>query len=1272
MGSGRTLALVGVALAALVAGALFLVLEDDGGTTPGGDDPALPGAGGDAPKDGPGAGKGDRKRSKVAGTGALFGVVKRRQGSAPASGQTVVVKREGAEPWTADSDEQGNFRVDGLGEGGPYEIVVEAKGFATIRLPGIALNRGEKRDVGTLWLDAAARAVVNVRTLTAEPVAGAKVAAYAAPNYDENYDWTKAVAQMAAEPVAVATATTDARGAAVFPELASGSWTFVASKPGLSREGRANVDLPGGESVEDIEILLRAAYEVKGRVLGDAGAPVPNALVVAARMANAWDIGNGALRIRTKADGEGKFRVDSLSAGTWSLLTCAPGGFPAISAVVKVPAVKEIDLRIATGGRLSGKVTNADTGAPVEGAVVRAVSWSGSAQIAETTTDATGAYAFDPLPAPVVNEMIVAKPGLVVERDGLRWQVTMVPSGDAAERNFEMRAGGSLDGVVTGPDNAPVAGARVQLWIGRINEGGEDGGTTTTDADGRFHYDGVAKGIAIAVVRSEGLYQRDLPADGWWSALQSPAPQSYRAEAGPGISAKVEVRMERGLRVAGKVEGPDGPLDGATVFVGAKRVRSGKDGAFAAEGIAPSPNLSIVASATGFVLAEEKTITVTEGQPVEDVTLRMQRQPVVRGKVYAAPGLALADARVTLGPQAGEDEMMAMPTMGGGEDSGDWHAVRSDGSFSIPIPFAEGQWTVRAAAEGHATTTSKPFAVTPAQLEYEASVTLVVGDTIAGRVTSGGAGVPGARISVTADFDGFDADFVDFGGESFDSAAVVAVTDGSGLFSVPNLSPGKYTVEASCPGLVKGRKDGVKPGGTAVELTLSPELEIAGKVVFEDGSPCAGVMVHGVRERDGGRQQQGDMTSEAPAGSDGRFVLRGLSEGRYRLRLESAWGSGANVRPFKSEPIAAGARDVTLTAQRGLTISGRVVDAEKKPVPGCWVNAQAEAKGANQWVGTMSKDDGTFEIAGLGEGTFTLNVQRPSVDGNNSRPQRRTQVAAGTKDVEILLEEGLVIEGVLLDASGKPLAQVHIAANPIPDPDRPDDGEVVHGQGAQTGADGKFRIGGLTPGRYGIQMQVWDPSSAAATKVLTGATVVSAGTSGLRLVAVEGQKITGICVDEAGAPLAGVQIQAQFGAGAGWRQSTSGADGRFELVGVPDGKHMLMVHADGRMSRQMEDVAAGTQNLRVELERGLRIAGRIVGADGRPLVEAEVQLTRTDDKAHGWATTDEEGNFVADGLAAGVYRVRVIIEDPNDPDGFEEKEAGTAKAGDESVSLTVR
>lgn len=1275
MGSGRTLALVGAALAALVAGALFLVLEDDGGNAPGDGDPVLPdGGGSDAPKDAPGAAKGDRKRSKVAGTGALFGVVKRRQGSAPAAGQTVVVKREGADAWTAEADEQGNFRVEDLGEGGPYEIVVEAKGFATIRLPGIALNRGEKRDVGTLWLDAAARAVVNVRTQAAEPVVGAKVAAYAAPSYDDSYDWSKAVAQMAAEPVAVATAVTDARGAAVFPELASGSWTFVASKPGLSREGRANVELQGGESVEDIEILLRAAYELKGRVLGESGAPVANALVVAARLSSVWDTGNGALRIRTKADAEGKYRVDSLSAGTWSLLTCAPGGIPALSASVRVPAVKEIDLRIAAGGRLSGKVTNADTGAPVEGAIVRAVSWSGSAQIAETTTDATGAYVIDPLPAPTVNDVSVEKAGLVVERDGPRWQVTMVPSGDATERHFSMRAGGSVEGVVTGPGKTPVAGARVRLWVGRVNEGGEDGGTTTTDGEGRFRFDGVAKGTAIAIAQCEGLYQRDLPADGWWSALQSPTPHSFRADAGPGIAAKVEIEMERGLRVAGRVDGPDGPFDGATVLVGGKRVRSAKDGTFAAEGIAPTPNLGIFASATGFVLAEPKSIAVTEGQAVEDVALRLQRQPIVRGKVYAAPGLTLADARVTLvAAEGAADERMMVPMMMGGDDEGgDWRAVRADGSFSVEIPSATGKWTIRAAADGHAATTSKPFDVSPAQLEYETSVTLVVGDTISGRAVSGGAGVAGARISVTHGFDAMDMG-VEWIDDTGGATSIVAIADASGLFSVANLGAGKYTVEASFPGFVRGSKIGVKPGGPAIELTLLPELEIAGKVLFDDGSPCAGVMVHAAPDAGSGNPEMGGPEmSSAPAGSDGRFLLRGLADGRYRLRVAAPWGSGVNVRPTTSDPIAAGSRDVTVKAQRGLTISGRIVDAQKQPASNCWINAEPETDGPRQWTGAQSKDDGTFEIAGLGEGTFTLHVQRQQMNGSSSRPQQRTKVPAGTKGLEIQLDEGLAIEGVLVDAAGKPLGQVQIAANPIRDEGAENDDERVWGQGTQTAADGKFRIGGLAPGRYSLQMQVWDPANAASAKVLTGGDSVSAGTSGLRLVAVDGQKIAGICVDEAGAPIAGVQVQAHLANNAGWRQVASGADGRFEVRGVPEGKHTLSFSGAERSSRQMDEVAAGTQNLRVELERGLKIAGRITGADGKPLAGSQVHLSRTDDKAHGWAMTDDEGNFAADGIAPGDYKVRVLVPKANEANSFEEKEIGTAKAGDEAVSLSVR
>ena len=56
----------------------------------------------------------------------------------------------------------------------PYDYHAAISGFATIRLPGMSLDRDEQRDLGTLWLDVAVSMTVRVRNYRDEPLAGAE------------------------------------------------------------------------------------------------------------------------------------------------------------------------------------------------------------------------------------------------------------------------------------------------------------------------------------------------------------------------------------------------------------------------------------------------------------------------------------------------------------------------------------------------------------------------------------------------------------------------------------------------------------------------------------------------------------------------------------------------------------------------------------------------------------------------------------------------------------------------------------------------------------------------------------------------------------------------------------------------------------------------------------------------------------------------------------------------------------------------------------------
>src|SRR6185295_13719035 len=125
------------------------------------------------------AATGGPKRPKPKGTASVVGEIRRSKGKVPVPDQEVQLVPEKGDPWTVKTDARGGFKLLEIPHGGPYELRVAAAGCGTIHIPGLALDRNEKRDVGTLWLDPSVSVTVQVRAWSDEPVAGATVEAFA-------------------------------------------------------------------------------------------------------------------------------------------------------------------------------------------------------------------------------------------------------------------------------------------------------------------------------------------------------------------------------------------------------------------------------------------------------------------------------------------------------------------------------------------------------------------------------------------------------------------------------------------------------------------------------------------------------------------------------------------------------------------------------------------------------------------------------------------------------------------------------------------------------------------------------------------------------------------------------------------------------------------------------------------------------------------------------------------------------------------------------------
>jgi hypothetical protein len=155
------------------------------------------------------------------------------------------------------------------------------------------------------------------------------------------------------------------------------------------------------------------------------------------------------------------------------------------------------------------------------------------------------------------------------------------------------------------------------------------------------------------------------------------------------------------------------------------------------------------------------------------------------------------------------------------------------------------------------------------------------------------------------------------------------------------------------------------------------------------------------------------MTSGAITGADGRFRLD-VEPGEYKL--------SARAQGFTGDPVTvtvgeSGTSDVRLALTRGTSIRGRVVDARGQGVAGLPVMAaQADGDGSRFGGMAMTLGDGTFEIGGLGSGSYTLSSQ-----SELGLFALRPGVAAGSDDVTLTLRRGGRALVTVLGPDGAPV-----------------------------------------------------------------------------------------------------------------------------------------------------------------------------------------------------------------------------------------------------------
>jgi 5-hydroxyisourate hydrolase-like protein (transthyretin family) len=323
------------------------------------------------------------------------------------------------------------------------------------------------------------------------------------------------------------------------------------------------------------------------------------------------------------------------------------------------------------------------------------------------------------------------------------------------------------------------------------------------------------------------------------------------------------------------------------------------------------------------------------------------------------------------------------------------------------------------------------------------------------------------------------------------------------------------------------------------------------------------------------------------------------------------------------------------------SISGHII-VDGKAAAGIAVAAfSAEAIRRVPTTQVKTDSEGSFKLAGLAPGSYQVAIltgNLTSVDPNAESPFSSNDVGA-SKDILLLagedvsgidlrLARGGVITGRVTDADNKPIVEETVSLHPIQDgPNTRMRPPVPIGQMYQTDDRGVYRIYGLPAGKYKVSVgrtaaqgfigspygfypltyypDVIDTSKADIVEVLAGAQATNID---IRVNRHEDTySVTGRVVDdETGAPVPGTNVTLMTARGDGGFSSaftgtSTGADGKFNLLGLASGRYGVYVSSDYSSAGVYSDpiyfevVDKDVSGLEIKATQGSSISGTIAG-----------------------------------------------------------------------------
>jgi len=432
-------------------------------------------------------------------------------------------------------------------------------------------------------------------------------------------------------------------------------------------------------------------------------------------------------------------------------------------------------------------------------------------------------------------------------------------------------------------------------------------------------------------------------------------------------------------------------------------------------------------------------------------------------------------------------------------------------------------------------------------------------------------------------------------------------TDASGLFAFDQLPPGEYVVVGQLlESLFTPTKKVIflEEESVRVEVSLIEGKKLRGRVLDSRGLPVESAhiaLLGDVASIQGIRQGDSKLFVEdfllaflnrfiatGITDSEGVFEFNGFVPCDYRIYVDSPPWARAEERIAAEDQ-----QECTIVLELGGSLRGQVVDRSGSPIPGMAMRVSNESAIRNAIFESFSRvvsgEDGSFQFEGLPPASYRLEAKK---DGWCSKVIPGLYFSPGdVRDLEITVDRGARIQGVVLDPAGLPVSGLDIEARRRPEQ------RISIPALTETDEEGGFLFNTLETGLYQLRVSGlgW----------LTNRIEVQSGEESLEITISPGPLVFGRVVNQRGEGIGEVRLIPETGWGERNRYQTD-KQGEFSFLTSTKRKFDLVLIASGYGDALVEVPRDGGDLGTVILGDEICIQGIVRGPKGNPVPRARV------------------------------------------------------------------